>query len=285
MTPSRRLALAALAATGCASPAPPPAHPAPAPAAAVIAEPAAPPPAKAPPARRAASADPRVEDLYRCWFTSPYAYMFRQDDAERGEFLAGMKGLVYYGGLAPCMGKLADGKRYPVVGDTRPIELFSGLGVIVRDDGHFRFFNRALVRWGHEHLIPDPDAVFGDRTARQRYRDQFSRFFRLMAEAYLTLHDSRDYGVEQRAYREAVEGGQDGLDYLQAHYAGWLPDLEVPADGTAMTVPMAIGFWLRRGIDGTDGELWVGLRKVLELYDADYYAGLERRFSRARVSW
>lgn len=52
-----------------------------------------------------------------------------------------------------------------------------------------------------------------------------------------------------------------------------------------MTAQMAIGFWLRRGIDNTHIELWTGLRKVLLMYDKEWYASLRSRYPKARVKW
>ncbi|MBD3242698.1 MAG: hypothetical protein GF331_19055 [Chitinivibrionales bacterium] len=36
------------------------------------------------------------------------------------------------------------------------------------------------------------------------------------------------------------------------------------------TPPMAMGFWLRRGIDGTDSVLWDGLSELMTRYDSDW---------------
>lgn len=276
------LACAALA--GCViheSPPPPPPR-APAEPAAEIAEPEIAEPTSPPPAP---STDPRLARLYRCWFESPYPYMFAGDTPEGGVFVAGMRGIVYYGNLADCMGKMADGGDYRVVGDHTPIERFTGLEVLVRQNGDLRRFNPALIRWGHENLIPDPATRLGDRTAGERYRDQFQRFFRLMAEAYLRLRTGDTLARELEHYLGAVTRGQDGLDVLEARFAGWLPAYAVAADGTAMTVPMAVGFWLRRANDDTAGELWIGLRKVLLLYDAAFYGELRQRYPESAVRW
>jgi hypothetical protein len=236
------------------------------------------PPEREPPAP---SSDERLPRLYACWFERPYEYMFGTDDT----FTAGVKGIVYYGNLAHCMGKISDGGDHRVVGDHRPIELYSRLAALVDDRGKFRSFNPDIIRWGHENLIPSPDMMIDGLSARDRYHGQFTRFFRLMTESYLTLMSTMAYQAEQSAYRQAVEQGTDGLDYLEKRFAAELPDHEISADGTAMTVPMAFGFWLRRGLDNTDGELWIGLRKVLELYDPEWYAAVEKKYPKAGVTY
>lgn len=231
------------------------------------------------------SSDERLPELYRCWFESPYRYMFDGNDAERGMLTAGTRGVVFYGGLARCMGKIAEGSSNRVVGDHAPIEAFIKLKVLVDDTGKFRQFNPDLIRWGHENLIPPPDMDINGLSARDRYHAQFTRLFRLMTEAYLTLNSTMAYQAEWEAYRQAVDGGTDGLDYLTTQFGTALPDYNLAPDGTAMTVPMAFGFWLRRGIDNTEGELWIGLRKVLRLYDPEWYAQVKKRYPKAKVDW
>lgn len=247
-------------------------------------EPVNPPPDR-PEAPPVASSDERLPELYRCWFESPYRYMFVDNDPEHGMLTAGTRGVVFYGGLARCMGKITDGSNNRVVGDHSPIEAFTRLEVLVDPRGKFRSFNPELIRWGHENLIPPPDMDINGLSARDRYHAQFTRLFRLMTEAYLTLNSAMAYQSEWQAYRQAVDGGTDGLAYLDKRFANELPDYAIAADGTAMTVPMAFGFWLRRGIDNTEAELWIGLRKVLRLYDPEWYAAVKKRYPKARIDW
>ncbi len=262
-------------ASTAASPIPAPQTPAPNPAPASV---ATTPPTVAP--------DSRAARLYECWFKAPYRYMFSGENRAAGTFMAGTNGIVYYGGLASCMGELANQQKSRVVGDHSPIEAFSRLPVLVSDgDEQFRAYNRELIRWGHEHLIPAPHSMIGDRTATECYHAQFERFFRLMTEAYLSLRELGIFDADADAYYEAVSSGTDGLDWLTARYAGWLTSYAAMNDGTTLTPAMAIGFWLRRGIDNTDAELWTGLRKVLLLYDAAWYGEMKQRYANAFVDW
>ena len=210
--------------------------------------------------------------------------MFKGDDNTTGEFMAGTHGIIYYGNLADCMGRIADGGDYRVVGDHTPIERFTEMAVL-SSDGKFRQFDPKIIRWGHENLIPDPTMDVGGETAQARYTRQFRRFFHMMTESYLLLKKDDVFDREMKAYRDAIGAGKDGLDYLAARYTGWLASYDVKPDFTSMTVPMAVGFWLRRGIDETDGELWIGLKKVLRLYDATFYADVQKRYSEVRVDW
>lgn len=277
-----RLAICVVALAACGGPdrAAAPTAPRPAPEPTPVA--AEPPEPEPPPV---ASDDERLGELYRCWFERPYPYMFKSADPRSSTFTAGPRGIVWYGNLAGCMARISGGTPSRVVGDVKPIEMFSGLEVFVDSAGPFREYNPELIRWGHENLIPPPDTMLGDLSARDRYHAQFSRFFRLMTESYLTLHSSMKITDEVAAYRGAIDGGTDGLRYLEKRYAGDLADLAIPADMTALTVPMAFGFWLRRSIDNTADELWIGLRKVMRLYDPEWYARVQKRYSKAAVNW
>jgi hypothetical protein len=94
------------------------------------------------------------------------------------------------------------------------------------------------------------------------------------------------YRKVARQRRDAwKKGGQDALDWLMERYQEWLPAYPHQADGTSQTAQMAIGFWLRRGLDGTHTELWTGLRKVLLSYDREWFASLKTRYPAARVEW
>jgi hypothetical protein len=214
--------------------------------------------------------------LGQCWFRKPYEYMFSSGPGvtirgtSYGMFIGGIAGILYYGDLNTCVGDLTGTKPYSY-SDNSPFEVLSGLPVYsdqMNEAQPFGYYNPEIVRWGHEHLIPAPDTVIAGLPASEIYTKVFSRFFRMMAEAHLYLVGSGTCQQEMDAYvQSVVVGKQDGIDYLQARYSSALPDYATPWDGTSMTPQMAIGFWLRRGLDGTSDELWVGLEKVLKTYD------------------
>lgn len=276
--------------------------------------PAAQPPNK-PMKNKKSGTDPRMVKLYTCWFEDPYPYMFGYaggvsesrggesaatvvvNDKMFTEFKAGIDGIMFYGGLARCMRKLTKPPAGPKIKDYRPVVWFSGLELYAGDAKEeqqpFSRYNRELIRWGHENMIPPPDTVIGGARASEIYRKVFALFARLMAEAYLALRDSGQYESDQKKYLKIAHQRQnawktrkpDALDWLMERYAEWLPGYPRERDYTSMTVQMAIGFWLRRGIDKTDTELWTGLRKVLLLYDKQWYASLRTRYPNAQIRW
>jgi hypothetical protein len=162
-------------------------------------------------------------------------------------------------------------------------------GPRMNDNQPFGFYNADLVRWGHENLIPDKDTAVGGVPAQQVYDVVFARFFRMMAESYLYLIDSGKYERERKAYwrmaRRSGKNRPDGIEWLQGRYSGVLEQYATSWDGTSMTPQMAIGFWLRRRIDGTDGELWVGLKKLLKRFDREWYGELAGKYSSKKIKW
>jgi len=239
--------------------------------------------------------------LANCWFTDPYEYMFEGGGSPEsqvsimgrafGRFVAGIGGILHYGSLTGCVADLSDAEKGSY-SDVRPMAALSGLalyGPRMNENQPFGFYNKDLVRWGHENLIIDPQAAIGGVTAQRVYDVVFARFFRLMTESYLYLVDSGKYESERRAYwRMAQQRGKnrpDGIEWLQGRYADALPHYATSWDGTAMTPQMAIGFWLRRRIDGTDSELWIGLKKLLKRFDREWYGSLKSEYGSKKIEW
>jgi len=238
--------------------------------------------------------------LMNCWFTDPYEYMFEPADGEAGvsimgraygRFMAGVGGIMHYGSLSGCVADLSDAEKGSY-SDARPMAELAGVplyGPRMNDNQPFGFYNTDLIRWGHENLIPDPETEIGGVSSQRVYDAIFARFFRLMAESYLYLIDSGKYEREKRAYwrmaRRTGKNRPDGIDWLQQRYDGALPDYATAWDGTSMTPQMAIGFWLRRRIDGTEGELWIGLKKLLKRFDKKWYRSLKGEYATTKIGW
>jgi len=230
------------------------------------------------------------ESLLSCWFDSPYSYMFGRTDpvtvgsGSYGMLQAGIRGILYYGDLNTCAGQLV-GTRPRSYSDDTPFAELSGLPIHsdrMHEDQPFGFYNPDLVDWGRRNLIPDPTTAIAGVRAQDVYDGIFQRFFRVMAEAYLHLVSSGSYQQDMDAYLSmANDSSTDGIDWLQARYAGVLRNYPAGPDGTTMTAQMAIGFWLRRGIDGTSDELWEALRQVMQTYGGSWYGSVRQRYDAA----
>lgn len=214
-----------------------------------------------------------------CWFESPYSYMFDYGNPveingkEYGRFRAGIGGIMFYGSLDQCLQRLASYKGISLDG-LEPFEALSGepLQKSGEWDHSFKNINPKIVRWGYENLIPDPKSKVGGAACQLIYDRVFYRFFRVMTKSYLYLDKNGIFDQETFAYIKDTKAGADGIDWLNKRYSvvGSLIPFELNEDGTNMTVPMAVGFWLRRHADGSDKELWKGLTMLMEKYDKDW---------------
>ncbi len=226
-----------------------------------------------------------LQRLYESWFEKPYEYMFDRSASkltvgqkDLGTFQGGINGILKYGSLIDAAAKVA-GLPSPGFGDLKPIERLSRLAVYVQQDTSgltYSQFNPALIRWGHQNLIPKPQQKLLNHTYRVVYEKLFARFFRLMAESYLHLEKGKLWDKEVAAYKQAIKLKRAGLPYLHQRYAGLLAQYNLPRDGTSFTPPMAFGFWVRRRMDSTAGELWTGLSKLMASYDGAYFGKLQK---------
>lgn len=235
-----------------------------------------------------------VATIGACWFRKPYSYMFSTSspvtvgEQSFGMLLAGINGILYYGDLNQCFAEQLE-TGVTSYSDNQPFEKMSGLPIHSDQmDGSqpFGFYNPDLIVWGHENLIPAQTDLIAGVPAQTIYTGVFSRFFRMMTESYLHLVQSGTYRQEMDAYwKVAAAQKQDGIDYLQARYHGVLSSYGGSWDGTSMTPQMAIGFWLRRGLDGTNDELWTGLKKVMLRFDGEWYANLRSTYNSPDIEW
>ncbi len=220
--------------------------------------------------------------IYNNWWSSPYEYMFKGDGRcneglEIGKhtfcsFDAGMDGIMHYGGLSYATADYLKTSSQSW-GDLTPIATLSGLPIRSKPGGGFKHINPDLIKWGHNNLIPDPNMELYGHTCQKIYNTVFTRFFRLMTESYVHLQKEMNWQQEVDAYQLATmkEGNLNMIDYLNDRYGRYLRKYEREYDGTNMTNGMAFGFWLRRGLDGTHDELYVGLEKLMMIYDKDWF--------------
>ena len=158
--------------------------------------------------------------------------------------------------------------------------------VWVRDD--FGRYNPEFVRWLVDHAIPR-DEGFRDET-----QSQYDRFVRPLARTHhAVLRKLREQpGCASREldlYAKAISGGtSDTSGEWGPHYENWYGFLEPgfcgrqdrhqpDGDYNGNVVKTAVGFWMRRYLDGTDKEFERGLVKLLDTYDSKWKVRERRR--------
>jgi hypothetical protein len=250
--------------------------------------------ASSPPSRDSGVISPLTSEataLYSCWFEHPYDYMFGYvgeslviDERQFGMLMAGTRGILYYGALNECAGRLV-GHPPASYSDHEPIGALAGVPVtLVNPTLPFETVNPEFITWARARLLPSADQSIDGISVQLAYDRVFSRLFRLLGESLFYLLDSSSIRSEATTYIQDVEQRQvDGIDWLERRYTG-IPTHGGSWDGTTLTAPMAAGFWLRRELDGSLPACWHGLRDVFERYDRVWLDDLRARYPKAASS-
>jgi len=147
--------------------------------------------------------------------------------------------------------------------------------------GTFGRYNPAFVRWLVGHAIP------GDDDFRDETQDHYDRFVRPLARTHhavlakLRAHPGCASREELEYTKVIAAGASDTSGGWGPHYERWYDFLDpgfcgakdkrvAEGDYNGNVVKTAVGFWLRRSMDGTDREWERGLIKLLDAYDSKW---------------
>ena len=137
-------------------------------------------------------------------------------------------------------------------------------------------YNPRAIEWLAE-WVPKPTDKVGAYTVQEVYNTSFSRVTQMMAETRLWLHQ-QDLVYEQSSYckQVAIDRLSKQLDpeqppqlpgYLKHRYQQVLPAYGAGIRNIDFGPQLAVGFWIRRSLDGTDKAFWNTLIMVLERFD------------------
>ncbi len=208
-----------------------------------------------------------------------------------GDYICGTKGLVLYADLREGVAAYLTKIGTPTTFNNNQfynVSLFAELANIPHvfsntkndyvpfgfedEELDFNRLEKEMVTWGVDHLIPSPTTKIGEREAGTLYSLQFKRYFRLMTEAYLYLVND-GFKTSSEAYQKAGREDEyfNGVNYLSNKYKFALSDYTIKDNYSCMNPPVAIGFWMRRDIDGTKSILWTGLTRLMLIFDKDWF--------------
>lgn len=237
----------------------------------------------------------QLGDIYYMALENSYEYMF--DDASSiqlygqtvGRFTGGMKGLFLYSGLKDALITYSEGQISEMTDfyDLTPYYQWAGERNLFKGGERvfyawdrpqtepFHQYNSAIVKWGYENLIPDPKIKIGDKTAKEVYDAVLQRYCRLMVESRNYLEQA-GLQAEVENYSKQMDRPQfEAIDYFDNRYGGKLPAYEEGLRYSALRPSMAISFWMRRKMDGSEEAFRIGFDKIMRLYDAQWYKGKE----------
>lgn len=169
--------------------------------------------------------------------------------------------------------------------DYEKLQAISGLPVFIQgphskalelNNPHsFGHYDKDFVKWLRENVIPAAQTP----AFRELFKFFYLNHVKQPARTYYAVHErlfaNQEYlAKEQLTYVRLLktEGISRGYGYEYAHFAGLK---EQGFDGTM--VKEAVLFWIRRVTDGTEQEFFLGLKTLLEIYDADFLADLAKQ--------
>lgn len=230
--------------------------------------------------------------LYTCWFEDPYSYMFSHHHGEPlvighnsyGMLMAGSHGVLYYGALNECAARMV-GTSTSNYADLEPISVLAGVPVTLPNPNlPFDTVNPDFLRWVRVHLLPAAEQSIDGISVQLAYDRVFSRMCRQFGEALFYLLDEKAIDSEASQYVQAVQQkGVDGIDWLEQRYVS-VTGQGGYRDYTTLTPPMAVGFWLRRHLDGSLPACWHTLREVFERYDRAWFDDLRANYPKAAAA-
>ena len=105
--------------------------------------------------------------------------------------------------------------------------------------------------------------------ASQVYDSELRYIARIHLDAWHVVqnHPSRDSILDE--YQRRISNGQDAGEYIKSAYDDFAPP-DPDADWVDQRrVNIARGFWARRILDGSEGEIYAGLVELLSLFDTE----------------
>ncbi len=157
--------------------------------------------------------------------------------------------------------------------------------------GSFGRYNREFVVRLRSMMIPgEEDAAF--RAATRGIYDEYVRpLARIFFVTYRKLQDNPSYlDREKRDYLALLKSGNLKPYHYEKYFyfmnPGFIGSVENESylmehgfDGgwDGNVVKTCVAFWIRRTIDGTAGEFYAGLEKLLKTYDGGFLAESSRR--------
>lgn len=226
------------------------------------------------------------ETFYNTIFRAPSSDMFVDNSNgitingnKIGQFKSGTSGMTTYLDFYDTFREINKNKD---LYKEKALAEYAGLPLYQKghdEDYSFGHYNPDLIKWGINNLYITPNTQIYGVKAQDIYNNSFRRYFRLTTEAYLYLNKKKGlYKTEQNKYiGEYNKTLKDeeyvffGPEYLDLKYSKLGVFKQYNDENFTYTPGVAVGFWLRRGLDKTDKVVWSGLKKVMTNYDKEWF--------------
>jgi hypothetical protein len=155
----------------------------------------------------------------------------------------------------------------------RPAYEYSGIDPFVKkakNDSEFSYVNPEFIKWASENLLPEEDQLMYGYDCTELYNKIGQRYCRLLTETHEYISYDRLQNAQSNYIDSMATPDFRALRYLNNEYGNLFPEYKVTRE-YQLTADMAIGFWIRRHIDGSETELWKALVKIMRRYDEDWF--------------
>jgi len=224
--------------------------------------------------------------LIEKWFANPYEYMFQGElynyvgnnldylMTNKHQFYAGTKGFVMYGGIRTILQEFYNQSLNSYNFD-EAVEALSGIKCYIKtqhyDNKKFNYINPEIIDWAYRQ-VPKPGLRVQNYRCDEIYESIFSRFFRLMTRAYIYANHENDINQLRHEYERVMYAETASIYDLEELYKSALPEFQLKHKFADIITPAtAIGFWVRRNIDGSDQIIWEKLNSFMKLYDRKWH--------------
>ncbi len=217
------------------------------------------------------------------WYFTDYTNETGEEQSSEPVYLVPGKITSSYYGNTALLSLLIEAacKDYLQLSDTVTIPLqdmienISGHKLYVSETEHLNSINPEFIDWLNLNMIPSPTEGYNDYSASMLYDAAFQSYVRELSDGYnFFMRNGYDsYMTEVAGVKKAMEENPDFdmRSYLTERFGE--KEFEVSSENTMIVLnkKTALGFWLRRGADGTSEKVYNLLVKLLYLYDPSYY--------------
>ena len=133
----------------------------------------------------------------------------------------------------------------------------------------FVFVNPLFIQWVSDQLNVNPQQTIHGYTLQTIYQTLFRPMVSTLVYSYLYLNYGQSMQQHQAQYSFAMlDKNFNAIIYLQQKYKT-LEQIYSTQNQPYFPMYQAVGFWLRRGMDGSASIIWASMRSLIERFDSE----------------
>ena len=191
--------------------------------------------------------------------------------------------MLFSNSMAQCFQTLSQQKKISQW-SLKPLELISGVAIdkrpnskIIKEDNYRGedelHLNPQFIQWLENYFIlAKNDSKLFKKT--EKLYLEYQNFIRNFALAYQFITKQKEFDQELSGYQKNLSRGNNAVEYIFEQYQNEL-ETTYPKVVNSDGLIYSVGFWLRRGMDGSKEQLYKILTKLLQTYDLNWYEKID----------